>query len=184
ILGSSLVNCYLEGLAADFFLEIIKPAVEYAARKQVTLVLENEAHDDSGSAEGVKAIMEKVNSPYFGTVYDPCNYYQAHEEPYPGAYEMLKEHIRYVHLKGGCHYHPQTRPQDHRGGTLRGSENTRIGYTSIQEGVANADGILHRLAHDDYTGFITLEPHVSVEDALTYYQADVTYMRACLKELH
>jgi sugar phosphate isomerase/epimerase len=184
ILGSNLVNCYLEGLTADLFLEIVRPAVEYAASKQVTLVLENEAHDDSGSAEGVKTIVEKVNSPYFGTVYDPCNYYQAHEEPYPGAYETLKEHIHYVHLKGGCRYHPQMRPQDHRGGMLRGSEDAYIGYTSIQEGVANVDGILHRLARDGYTGFITLEPHVSVEDALTYYQADVAYMRARLKELH
>lgn len=183
ILGSTLVNCYLEGLTTDLFLEIVRPAVEYAARKQVTLVLENEAHDDSGSAEGVKAIVEKVNAPYFGTIYDPCNYYQAHEEPYPGAYETLKEHIRYVHLKGGCRYHPQRRPQDHRGGTLRGSEDAHIGYTTIQEGVANADGILHRLARDGYTGFITLEPHVSVEDALTYYQADVAYIRARLEEL-
>ena len=115
-----MVNCYLEAFSPDFFVELVKPAVAYAASKHVTLVLENEAHDSSGTAEGVKNILEQVHSPYFGTTYDPCNYYQANEEPYPGAYEILKEHIRYVHLKGGCRYDPQNRPGDHQGGTLRG----------------------------------------------------------------
>lgn len=183
LLGSSLVNCYLEGFAPDFFIEMMKPAVAYAAKKKITVVLENEAHDDSGMAEGVRAIVEKVNSPYFGTTYDPCNYYQANEEPYPGAYEILKEHIRYVHLKGGCRYNPQVRPQDYRGGTLRGSKDAYIGYTFISEGVANTDGILRRLAQDGYTGFVTLEPHVAVADALAYYKADVLYMQTHLREL-
>jgi sugar phosphate isomerase/epimerase len=182
-LGSPLVNCYLEGFSPDFFVDLVKPAVDYAASKHITLVLENEAHDDSGTAKGVKAIVEQVHSSHFGTTYDPCNYYQANEEPYPETYEVLKEHIRYAHLKGGCRYDPQNRPGDHRGGTLRGSKDTYIGYTSITEGVANSDGILRRLARDGYTGYITLEPHVPVEHALTYYQADVSYMRARLKEL-
>jgi sugar phosphate isomerase/epimerase len=183
ILGSPLVNCYLEAFSPDFFIEFVSPAVEHAASKNITIVLENEAHDDSGTAEGVRAIVEQVNSPHFGTVYDPCNYYQACEEPYPGAYEIVKDHIRYVHLKGCCRYDPQIRPNDHRGGLLRYSKDAYIGYTSIEEGVANADGILHRLVQDGYTGFITLEPHVTVADAMTYYARDVTYMRERLKEL-
>jgi sugar phosphate isomerase/epimerase len=183
LLGSSLVNCYLEAFAPAFFIEIVKPVVEYAARRDITIVLENEAHDDSGTAQGIKAIVEQVNSPHFGTAYDPCNYYQANEEPYPGAYEILKEHIRYVHLKGGCLYDPQHRPRDHRGGNLRGKKDAYIGYTSIREGVANADGILRRLSQDGYAGYITLEPHVAVSDALTYYHADVSYMHMRLKEL-
>ena len=52
-----------------------------------------------------------------------------------------------------------------------------------QKVLRNSHGILHRLARDGYTGYITLEPHVPIEHALTYYQADVSYMHACLKEL-
>ena len=95
----------------------------------MTIVLENEAHDDSGPAASVRAIVEAIGSPHFGTQYDPCNYYHANEEPYPAAYEIVKPYVRYVHLKGGCHYDPETRPRDKKGGTMRGSDDRYIGYT-------------------------------------------------------
>ncbi|GCE29546.1 hypothetical protein KDA_50300 [Dictyobacter alpinus] len=183
VLGSSLVNCYLEGFSPDFFVEFMRPVVDYAASKNIMVALENEAHDASGTAEGLKAILKHINSPYFGTSYDPCNYYQANEEPFPRAYEILKEHIRYVHLKGGCRYDPQYRPGDHCGGTLRDTINAHIGYTTITDGVANADGILRRLVKDGYTGYITVEPHVPVEQALAYYRADMAYLHSRLQEL-
>ena len=52
-------------------------------------------------------------------------------------------------------------PSDKQGGTMRGSTDRFIGYTSIPDGVVNADGVLRRLAQDGYTGYVTLEPHVN-----------------------
>jgi sugar phosphate isomerase/epimerase len=180
-LGAPIVNCYLAGITPSLFVEAARPAAEYAGGAGVTIVLENEAHDDSGPAASVRAIVEAVGSPHFGTQYDPCNYYQANEEPYPGAYEVLKDVIRYVHLKGGCQYDPERRPRDHRGGSLRGSEDRFIGYTAIPDGAVNADGVLRRLARDGYTGFVTLEPHVPAEQALDYYRIDVPYVQERLR---
>ena len=102
----------------------------------------------------MRAIVEAIGSPHFGTQYDPCNYH-ANEEPYPAAYEVVKPYVRYVHLKGGCLYDPELRPRDKQGGTMRGSTDRFIGYTSIPDGVVNADGVLRRLAQDGYTGYVT-----------------------------
>jgi sugar phosphate isomerase/epimerase len=181
-LNAPLVNCYLAGFTPSGFVEAVQPAAEYAGSHGITIVLENEAHDDSGPPEGVRSIVEAVGSPHFGTLYDPCNYYQANEEPYPGAYEVVKALVRYVHLKGGCRYDPERRPNDHRGDLLRGSEDSYIGYCSILEGAINAGGILDRLARDGYTGFVTLEPHVPAEKALEYYRIEVPYVLSHLSQ--
>lgn len=182
-LGAPIVNCYLAGIAPELFVAAAQPAAEYAGAAGVTIVLENEAHDDSGPAAGVRAIVEAVASPHFGTQYDPCNYYHANEEPYPAAYEVVKDYVRYVHLKGGCHYDPAARSQDHKGGLMRDSEDRYIGYTSIPDGVVNADGVLRRLAQDGYTGYVTLEPHVPAAQALDYYRIDVPYVQDRLRAL-
>ncbi len=179
-LGARVVNCYLAGLPAATFVEVARPAAEYAGRQGVTIVLENEAHDDSGTVSGMRAIVDAVGSPHFGTLFDPCNYYQAGEEPYPYAYEVLKQHIHYVHLKGGCLYRPDSIRHAHRGGTLRSSTTQHIGYVAIIDGAVNVDGVIQRLASDGYRGFVTLEPHVSATDAADYYQADVSYIKARL----
>jgi sugar phosphate isomerase/epimerase len=182
-LGAPIVNCYLAGLSPEHFVAAAQPAAEYAGTAGVTIVLENEAHDDSGPAASVRAIVEAIGSPHFGTQYDPCNYYHANEEPYPAAYETVKDYVRYVHLKGGCLFDAQERPRDKKGGTMRGSEDRFIGYTSIPDGVVNADGVLRRLAQDGYTGYVTLEPHVSAEEALDYYRIDVPYVQEKLRAL-
>lgn len=182
-LGAPIVNCYLAGLSPDLFVAAAQPAAEYAGTAGVTIVLENEAHDDSGPAASVRAIVEAIGSPHFGTQYDPCNYYHANEEPYPAAYETVKDYVRYVHLKGGCHYDPVDRPHDKKGGTMRGSDDRFIAYTSIPDGVVNADGVLRRLARDGYTGYVTLEPHVNPEEALDYYRIDVPYVQERIKAL-
>lgn len=182
-LGARIVNCYLAGIAPAVFVQAVQPAAEYAGSLGITIVLENEAHDDSGTALGVRAIIEAVGSPHFATLYDPCNYYQANEEPYPYAYEVLKHHVRYVHLKGGCRYQPDLRPADHRGGTLRGHEDRFIGYVALPDSAVNSEGVLRRLARDGYTGFITLEPHVPVEQALAFYQIEVPYARQLLEQV-
>ena len=60
---------------------------------------------------------------------------------------------------------------------MRDSDDRYIAYTSIPDGVVNADGVLRRLAQDGYTGFVTLEPHVAAEEAIDYYRIDVPYVQ-------
>jgi sugar phosphate isomerase/epimerase len=181
MLGAPIVNCYLAHISPTVFVEAMKPAATYAGTKGVTIVLENEAHDDSGPSASVAAIVAAVGVPHFGTQYDPCNYYHAYEEPYPYAYELVKAHVRYVHLKGGCYYDP--RWCIHRGGVMRGETDRFIGYLPLPETAFNVDTILRRLAQDGYDGYITLEPHVPPNKVMEVLQIEAPYIQERLRRI-
>ena len=174
-LNATLVNVYSVGIPSSMFIEAIRPAADYAAERGVVITLENEAHDDSGLPENVRQIVEEVSSIGFGTQYDPCNYYHAGVEPYPEAYDVIKEHIRYVHLKGGCRYN-LTNKDSYCGSTMRGSLRDFIGYLPLHEAAFPIEAIIRRLKADGYTGWVTLEPHVPEEAVNNYYMREVPYI--------
>lgn len=174
-LGASVVNCYLAHMPAPLFVEAMKPAARHAASKDVVIVLENEAHDGSGLALDVLALMEAVGSDHFRTQYDPCNYYHAYEEPYPYAYEILKERIGYVHMKGGTHWN--ARWDSFKGGLMRGRRDAWIGYVALPDAAFNAERILQRLREDGYAGYVTLEPHVPAQALRDIFDIEVPYLK-------
>lgn len=174
-LGAPVVNCYLAHMPASLFIEAMKPAAAYAATKDVVIVLENEAHDGSGLAVDVVAILEAVGSSHFRTQYDPCNYYHAYEEPYPYAYEVLKDHIGYVHLKGGILW--EEGRDGFRGGLMRGRTDAWIGYVPLPDAAFNVERILRRLRDDGYAGYVTMEPHVPSEALPHYFEVETAYLK-------
>ncbi|MBI2497072.1 MAG: sugar phosphate isomerase/epimerase, partial [Opitutae bacterium] len=140
------------------------------------ITLENEAHDESGFPANVAAVCARVNSPGLGTQYDPCNYYHAGVEPFPGAYEAVKKHLRYVHLKGGCRYDAGI-TGIHQGSAMRDSTRDFIGYLPLPDAAFNVEAIVRRLKRDGYKGWISLEPHVPGDHILEYYQREIPYLR-------
>ena len=50
--------------------ELIKPLLEYAARREVTILSENILWGSSIKATAISALVSEVNSPYFGWCYD------------------------------------------------------------------------------------------------------------------
>ncbi|BCM88310.1 hypothetical protein IAD21_00141 [Abditibacteriota bacterium] len=180
-LGAGVVNCYSVGLPLSLFGEAVKPAARYAASKGIVITLENEAHDESGWPQNVANLCNNINSSGFGTQYDPCNYYHAGLEPYPAAYNAIREHIRYVHLKGGCHFTPSLKGA-HQGSAMRNSERDFIGYVPLPEAAFNVEAIVRRLKRDGYQGWVVLEPHVAGTHLLEFYAQEVPYLRALLEE--
>jgi sugar phosphate isomerase/epimerase len=180
-LGAGLVNCYNVGIPLSIWGDAVAPAAAYAAACGVVITLENEAHDESGLPRNVAAVCERVASPGFGTQYDPCNYYHAGVEPFPTAYEAIKQHIRYVHLKGGCHYDPALAGV-HKGSTMRDSARDFIGYVPLPEAAFPVEAIVRRLNRDGYDGWVTLEPHVKGEHILAFYDIEVPYLRGLLAQ--
>jgi sugar phosphate isomerase/epimerase len=183
-LDAKLVNSYCYhfalGREADItpLVSVLRPAAEYAAERGITLVLENEAHDATATADGMHKIIEAVGSPAMKTNLDPCNYYQATEEPFPYAYFRLKDCLGYVHLKNGCVYDPQRFPEYRKRSIMTGrSAEQNICYLPIPEGAVNIEGLIAQLHNDRYQGFCTLEPHVPKEMLEEYYRAEVAYTR-------
>lgn len=177
--GAKLVNTYNVGIPLSIWADAAKPAADYAATKGVVITLENEAHDESGLPANVAAAVERVGSPALGTQYDPCNYYHAGVEPFPCAYEKIKKHIRYVHLKGGCHYDGAIAGV-HKGSLMRDSARDHIGYVPLPDASFNIGAIVRALKRDGYDGWVTLEPHVPEKDVLEYYKTEIPYIKKLL----
>lgn len=178
-LDCQLVNCYTAHINLSLFLEAVRPAAAYAAARGVIITLENEAHDESGLPEDIAHLVQTVSSPGFRTQYDPCNYYHSYVEPFPYAYEVIREHIAYVHLKGGCHF--ADRPGVYQGSLMRHSSRDYIGYVPLDEAAFPVEGIIQRLKADGYKGWVTLEPHVPAFVVSEFYARDLAYLRTLLE---
>lgn len=183
-LNAPFVNCYVYYFAlghdADIkpFVKVMRPIVDYAEEMGVTVVLENEAHDASGTPEGMLKILKALNSEYFKTNFDATNYYHANVEPFPYAYEVLKDYIAYVHVKNGCRFIPEVHPDYAKGAPFAPPNNSySIFYPPLPYGAVNIEGLIRRLKDDGYDGFCTLEPHVHTLDKLMeYYKVEVAYL--------
>jgi sugar phosphate isomerase/epimerase len=182
--GADFVNCYAYHFAlgqnADItrLTKVMRPIVKYAEDMDVTIVLENEAHDASGTPEGMFRILKALESDRFKTNFDPTNYYQGNVEPFPYAYEVLKDDIAYVHVKNGCRFILGTHPDYMKGASFAPPNDSNfICYTPIPDGAVNIEGFLARLKRDRYGGFCTLEPHVKTDKLMDYYKVDVSYMK-------
>lgn len=178
-LRARLVNCYTAGLPLSIFRKAVEPAAKYAAERGVVITLENEAHDDTAFPQAIASLVQAIDSPGFGTQYDPCNYYHGGVEPYPAAYNAIRSHIRYVHLKGGAHYDPQN-PNLHQGSTMRGTDRDFIGYLPLPDAAFPIEAIVRSLKRDGYRGYVTLEPHVKSEHVLEFYDIEIPYLSRLL----
>lgn len=185
-LGAKLVNHYCyhiclmdEALDMGRIIKYFEPAVKKAEELDITLVLENEAHDATRTPEGMLAIVRAVDSSRFKVNFDATNFYHASCEGFPHAYEVLKSHIGYVHLKNGCIFHVGSGHDEYaKGSIMTGvNEGKYIYYPPLPRGAVNMDGLLYRLEMDGYGGYCTLEPHTTPEQVEQYYCEEVAYLR-------
>jgi sugar phosphate isomerase/epimerase len=171
-LGAKLVNTYsghTEGkklqTAIGEYVTRITPCLKEAEKQNITIVLENEfdvtGTDLTRRADDVLKLGKAINSPFFKLNFDPSNFYIAGEEPYPYAYEILKDHIAYVHLKDAA---KQLKAGDlQKSGRMWQDASGSYVCVPFGQGALNFEGILNRLKHDRYEGFLTLEPHLAKE---------------------
>jgi sugar phosphate isomerase/epimerase len=185
-LGAAVVNHYCVGLAPDERADLARAqhtwekAIQRAEERSVFLALENESHDATRTPAGMLRVLESVGSARFGTNFDACNYYHASQEGFPYAYDVLKDWIRYVHIKDGCVYNPAAgHGEAAKGTSFSGAHAPEcIYYVPAGQGAMNTDGLLTRLTLDGYDGYCTLEPHTAPEVVESYYRAETAYLRA------
>ncbi len=185
-LGAKVVNHYCFHLSMGETPDIerlkryLSPALDKAVELGITLAMENEAHDSTATPEGMLNVINAFGSQNFKTNYDATNYYHASCEGFPYAYEVLKEHIAYVHIKNGClHKESFGRNEESKGSPMGGyHKGGFIYYPTISEGAVNIDGLLMRLKADGYDGLCTLEPHTQPNNVGAYYASEVGYLRS------
>ena len=122
-------------------------AFEDIARKQdVVLIHENEKDIYGDVAERCLTLLKAVDSPYLRAAFDFANFVQCGEDPVR-AWEMLHEYVDYIHIKDA----------------VSGSNENVVCGT----GEGHIPQILRRaIKEEGYQGFLTLEPHLVLFDAL------------------
>lgn len=117
--------------------QFIKAAEGY----DVILLHENEKDIYGDTAERCLDLVETMNCDYFKLTFDPANFVQNDVKAYPDAYELLKDHIEYMHIK-------DAQFSDKR-------------VVVVGQGNAGVKEILSKLKARDYKGFLSLEPHLT-----------------------
>jgi sugar phosphate isomerase/epimerase len=190
--GANIVNTYFGAhpdrtpqQAIKLYKENIALCVEHAEKENITIVLENEFDitgvDPTRKAEYVLELVETVDSPYFRINFDACNFYFAGEEPYPYAYNLLKNYIGYVHIKDGMKYHEHL--YDHPGdGFLWQDKSANYICCELGKGAIPYSSLIRALRRDGYNGYFTMEPHVHPNHLKEIFKKNVRNTIQTLKQ--
>lgn len=122
----------------DEVVEKLSKMVAYAEKHDVILLHENEKGIYGNIARRCKTLFDRIVSPNFKAVFDFSNFVECAQDTLE-AYDMLKSHIAYVHIKD-C---------KNGGGVVP------AGY-----GDGHLKEILSDLSKNGYHGFLSLEPHL------------------------
>ncbi len=124
----------------------MKAMTALAEKEGIILLHENEKDIYGDIAARCKDILDTVDSDNLRAVFDPANFVQCDQVTYPDAYEMLKDHVVYMHIKDALFADNSVVPAGHGDGRVR--------------------DILQVLSDRDYDGFLSLEPHLGSFDGL------------------
>ena len=112
-----------------------------ARNANLTLLHENEKDIYGDTIARCIDLLQNINDPHFQAIFDPANFIQCEQTPYPDAYQALRPWLRYIHVKDAL-----------IDGTV----------VAAGEGVARWLEILQQLHTDGYDGFFSLEPHLAI----------------------
>lgn len=133
-------------------LEKLAGFAKVAKKYNVILIHENEKDIYGDIGRRCKIILDQLASPHFKAAFDFANFVQCGEDT-AECWEMLKEHVVYIHIKDA----------------VKGSnENVLCGT-----GDGKIPELLKKIIREDgYEGFLTLEPHLVLFDTFKSLEAD------------
>ena len=114
--------------------------IERARSANVILLHENEKDIYGDTIARCVDLMQTCADEHFRVVFDPANFIQCAQTPYPDAYEALHPWLAYVHVKDAL------------------SDGSVV---AAGAGAARWSDLLQRLRADGYNGFLALEPHLT-----------------------
>lgn len=117
----------------------LRRMIDHAREQGVVLLHENEKGIYGDTADRCADLMKELGCDSFRAVFDPANFVQCGQDT-KYAYEQLKEHIAYMHIKDAL------------------MEDGRVVPSGAGDG--NVEEILKRLFDSGYDGFLSLEPHL------------------------
>ena len=119
--------------------ECMRKFVDYASGENVVLLHENEKGIYGEKAAECRELMDEFAGDHFKAIFDFANFVQAGQDTLD-AYELLKDHIAYIHVKDSL------------------KENGKVVPAGYGDG--NVAEILKKLFDNGFDGFLSLEPHL------------------------
>lgn len=140
--------------------EVITRLRELTARARaaaVVLVHENEKDIYGDTVARCVDLLEAMDDSHFRAAFDPANFIQCGETPFPDAYQALLPWISYVHVKDA-----------RADGTV----------VVAGEGEARWPELLARLRDDGYDGTFALEPHLAASGRFSGFSGPALFDQA------
>lgn len=106
----------------------------------ITLLHENEKGIYGDTPQRCLDLVKEMDSENLKLIFDPANFVQCDVETYPEAYELLKEHVVYLHIKDAVY-------SDHH-------------VVPAGQGDGKVKEILESLYKRGFDGFLSIEPHL------------------------
>jgi len=145
-------SCYIPaGKDPDYYrdkvIDRMRGFLKIAKSYGIILIHENEKDIYGDTGIRCKNLMEALSDPCFLSAFDFANYVQCKEDPV-ACWDLLKDYVAYIHIKDAV---------------AADKENVVCGT-----GEGRIREILERaILNEGYEGFLTLEPHLVVFDALS-----------------
>lgn len=118
----------------------LKEIVKIAEEKNIILLHENEKNIYGDTAARCLDILKTINSKCLRATFDPANFIQCNEIPFPDSFKLLEEYIEYIHIKDVVSASKTIVPAGQGDGR-------------IQE-------MIEYLHQKGFNGFLSLEPHL------------------------
>src|SRR2546421_2146723 len=128
------------GAYREEVLRRLQAMIERANTEGITLLHENEKDIYGDTIARCVDILRQCSSAHFRAAFDPANFIQCGQMPYPDAYEALRPWIAYVHVKDAL---------------AVGS------VVAAGEGGGARPGLFEGVRAEGYDGFLSLEPHLA-----------------------
>jgi sugar phosphate isomerase/epimerase len=122
-------------------LERLSEMTILARNANLILLHENEKDIYGDTIARCIDLLQSIDDPHFQAIFDPANFIQSGQTPYPDGYQELRHWLRYIHVKDAL-----------ADGTV----------VAAGEGMARWLEILQQLHADGYDGFFSLEPHLAM----------------------
>jgi len=119
----------------------LRELIMLARNANLILLHENEKDIYGDTIARCVDLLQNINNPHFQAIFDPANFIQCEQTPYPDAYQALRPWLRYMHVKDAL-----------ADGTV----------VAAGEGIARWLETLQQLYADSYDGFFSLEPHLAL----------------------
>lgn len=127
-------------LNRDEVMKRLKTFCAYVEGTEIILLHENEKDIYGDTAERCLDLVMTLNSPNLRLIFDPANFVQCAVETYPHAFNMLKDHVIYYHIKDALMGSGKVVPSGYGDGHL--------------------PHIIRELDKRGYEGFLSVEPHL------------------------